>query len=207
MTTQSDVDALREKALSQFQGNDRDAALETLQQAMALDPNDAGVINMAATIHHLEGRWDQAMAIWDDGLRKQPDAESMRSNYAAALTQRAESHPGEKIACYRKALELEPDSQRRLRDLGVALQNNRDFAEALSTLETCLDVATEPLDAGSVDGFKAGVMDRMGTCALELGDKAKAIESWETALRVGSWDSSERRQIQADIDRCKSTLT
>lgn len=148
-----------------------DLAAKELEKAVELAPDNMRYRNQLATQHFLNDNWQRAEKTWIEILRLYPDDEDTISNYTAALTQMAEKDPEQKIAYYKKAFDLQPKSQLRLRNLGIACREASRWEEAIVYLKEAITYATEPLDEASIEDFKASIKDRIAICYFNIGKK------------------------------------
>lgn len=121
-------------------------------------------------------------------------------------------HNDTSLALMKKALEVYPRHQIALKELGIGYQIQRNFAEAAVYLRRCAVSATEKLDCDSVADFRTAILDRAGTCYLEIGKVAEAVEVWEAVLREVEtnpevcWSNNAKFKLRQDIAMAKARL-
>lgn len=102
-------------------------------RAMAMDPNGAGIINGAAVLTEVLGRSDEAVALYEHSIVRDPVNANGHSNLAAAYL--SAGRFDEAVASIRTVLSLSPDRIGAHHMLGLALLNNGDAAAALDAFD------------------------------------------------------------------------
>src|SRR5271170_1430372 len=92
--TRHDVDTAardNEQALAQFEKGDFAAAEQTARQALSADVTFGPAHNTLGMVFEAGGKWDQAIDAYNDGLKLDPDNESIIANLARARLRRGDS--------------------------------------------------------------------------------------------------------------------
>jgi tetratricopeptide (TPR) repeat protein len=121
-----------------------------------INPGYAQAYTDRGVIHYLEGRYDQAIADYDQALRLSPGHAPTYYNRASAY--RAKGQVPDAIADYRKVLALDPSmmqAKAKLQDLGVS-QPRRPVQLLLLTRKITGSVKLNPSSATSGGGAGTG---------------------------------------------------
>jgi len=102
-------------------------------RAMSMDPNGAGIINGAAVLTEVLGRTDEAVALYEHSIVRDPVNANGHSNLAAAYM--SAGRFDEAIDSIRTVLSLSPDRIGAYHMLGLALLHNGDAAAALDAFD------------------------------------------------------------------------
>lgn len=116
-----------------YADSDFPGAAEELQRALVLDSTDLGVLGNAATFLQDLGRVDEALALKEAIVRRDPVNVSALYNLANA--QRVSGHYDEAIATYHTVLGLSPDRGGAHALLGITLLLDGDVSAALAEIE------------------------------------------------------------------------
>jgi len=183
-----------------------DLAAKELEKAVTLEPDNLRHQNQLAIQYFLADDWQKAEETWGEILSLHPDDADTIEQYSIALTRMAEKKPEQQIAYYKKALQFQPKSQRRYRDLGVAYQEAQRWLEAIEYLQSAITYATEPLEAASVGNFIAECKDRIASCYSNLGQYAEAVQYWKAALAEKNWSLDQKSAILSDIRKAQAKI-
>jgi TolB-like protein/lipoprotein NlpI len=176
-------------------------ASEEYDRALALAPGNARVLRLSGLFAAYMGHFDAGIsairrAVVLDPLARESHRALGRALYAARRYEEA-------LAAYAEVISLDPDTQQTYRQRGFAYYGLRDFERARSSCETkpdlwesqwCLAVTYDKLgrhadeEAMLAKMKSAGDVDvwayQYATIYAQLGDRAKALEWLETALRL-----------------------
>lgn len=153
--------------------DDRTAAIEAYDRALALRPTQAGWHNNRAVVLLTEGDAPAAEAGFRRAVALDPGYAEAHSNLGNALLKQGRLE--EAVAAYRQALAFNPDFAGALASLGGALIQAGRTAEALAPLDRLL--ARDPQQVRAV-AYKAIAL-------RELGRHAEADELEDVDLLVG----------------------
>lgn len=186
---------LREMAeLQRGELRDPDGALESLEEALALEPDHRPTLEQAADLYALRGRWSDLIAVRTRALPHLPKAErvSVHLQIARAAREAAtrsatgtrslvaglEKSEGLAREHLEAALALDPKSAE-ARDGLRTLLAAQDDAKALAAL------AEQELSHGPPDERRAELYMELGRLAEEkLGDPARAMASYQAASEI-----------------------
>jgi tetratricopeptide (TPR) repeat protein len=122
-----------DKAFRLLQSGQPDAALAQIDNALATQPNDAGLINLRGLIAAKLGRTGEAEAGFKRVIHLLPHATMGYNNLAALLWQLGRHDEAAKL--FRQALTCEPQNWTALVGLGTTLAETRKYGEAAPYLE------------------------------------------------------------------------
>lgn len=156
-----------------FMAFDRDwaGARDALQSAIALSPNDAGIINIYGDYHYLVGDYTQALH-WESRAAELEPMSALHQ-HELALVLGLLGRPEEAIALERRAIQLSPEFRNAWSALGRMLIESGQH-EAVASL---LDSQRQLLLANNVATLRARL-------ELARGDVAAARAEAEEALRI-----------------------
>lgn len=184
-----------------------DAAVEAIQAARRLAPEQSQFALQQARIYYRARRWDDAIAVFESIARDfRNDADLVRDcrfSLSAIQVQKGEFDKGEQILL--EILEQEPDHPQANNDLGYL------WADRAKNLERAKEMITKALAA---EPDNAAYEDSMGWVLYRLGDYEGAVKHLESAAakprgedptildHLGdSYDKLGRRQEAADAWR------
>lgn len=124
------------KALGTAQQVQRKNAVQALEKAAQLLPDDAEVFNNLAAALLDQQRADEAEAAAVHALAIKPDFAEAHANLGKSLLQRGRSE--EAIASYRRAIDIRPGFATAHSSLGIAFNELGDFAAAAAAFESAL---------------------------------------------------------------------
>jgi TolB-like protein/Tfp pilus assembly protein PilF len=113
--------------------SDLAGAAQHLERALALDPADLSVLNTSATLLQSLGRLDEALALDEAVVRRDPASVGVR--YNLGYHQRTAGRLDAAIASFRTVLSLSPSFEGAHCQLGLALLLKADAKGALAEIE------------------------------------------------------------------------
>jgi tetratricopeptide (TPR) repeat protein len=150
----------------------REAALESFDRALMLQPDQAEVLtNRGVALHQLR-RFDQALASYDRALAVEPDYAEALANSGNSL--RELKRHDEALASYDRALAIKPDYVDALCNRGVVLYDLIRLPEALASYDRALAVRPDYAPALCGRGVALHGMKRFKE-ALASYDRALAL--------------------------------
>lgn len=147
-------------------------ALNPMQKAVALLPNDAEAHNNLGAILTDLGRLDEAVCRYQRALRIKPDLADAYYNLGNTFTNLGRLTEAE--TNYRRALEIRPDDAKTHYNLGVILQNLNRLNEAEASYSRALQLKPDYADAHY----------NLGNLLLKQSSFEQAITHYEQALVV-----------------------
>lgn len=170
------VAALLGLALIARRGGQVAQAMRLTQAALELEPGSSVGWACYGSLLHGLGQWNDAQAAYQQALRL-PTNEA--AGFLPALTGLGELMLAERrataaLACFRRALEIAPQSAVALHGAGAALALMEEFERALGCFRAAIGLAPHHADAHFAAGF----------CAAKLNRHGEAIGYYEGAIRL-----------------------
>lgn len=157
--------------LSLQRSEDHKLAVPPLTKAVEKDPELTGAWKaLAASLRQLE-RWHEAAAAYERALAKDRDPK-LAFQLGACLVN--DERPGDAIAAYRLALDLDPVYTKAWSNLGIVQMQIGDYVGALDTFRT--------LAALEDDVYRARLNE--GVCLFQLGRYEESLAAYEQALAL-----------------------
>jgi tetratricopeptide (TPR) repeat protein len=181
-------------ARSQVNGGKGDAALATLQTAVAKFPEEASLqLELASTLER-QKKYTESEALFRKLIASDPADANALNSFAYMLAERGQKLD-ESVSMVERALKLDPDNPAYLDSLGWAYykQNKFDLAEPP------LKQAAEKLPTVSV------IQSHLGDVLNKRGTYEEAIEAWQRALD-GDGDSVSRSDLDEKIKSARQKL-
>ncbi len=159
-------------------------ALNSLDDFARRDPEQGfRLLLPRASLYRDLGRYDEAIAIYDDILDIRPRSEGILLTRAEAYLSAGDLD--EAIAGYRAALKEHPDSANSLNALGYTLADRTEqFDEAYDLIKRAYDLRPD----------NAAIIDSMGWIEFKLGNYEQALEHLERA-----WDQIKDPEVAAHL--------
>lgn len=154
-------------------------AIELLQRAAALDPNNAEPFFHLGNLLALRGDSAAAIAAYEHGLEAAPAHADLRINLGVTLCASGEITKGER--CFADVLRREAEHVGALGNLAQSLFRREEFAAALAHYDRLLALMPRP-------GVE--IWNNRGVCQQRLGDRAQAEQSFRRAMELAP-DSAE----------------
>ncbi len=156
-----------------YQTERSDAAISSLRQAVALQPNDPDALMDLANMLHETGQFDQAEGCLRQLLQLRPDHAMAHNNLGVLL--KDQQRIDEALVAYRRSIELEPDNLAPLANLAHALARVDDVDGAVRAYRKLLEVDPENVEA--LQGL-ASTLRRAGRMAetIEIFKRWLALE-------------------------------
>jgi tetratricopeptide (TPR) repeat protein len=121
----------------QMNKRDFEASLATAQWILEQEPERLRSYLFMAAIHNKLGQFEQAEAVYREGLKVSPGNLAIYGDLAR--TERARGNTEAEIAIYREILEIYPHHHPTLSTLAETQENNRQMEDAISTLKEILN--------------------------------------------------------------------
>jgi eukaryotic-like serine/threonine-protein kinase len=147
-------------------------ALDAIQAAMKLDPDDPDVRISLAGMYAETGRTKDAIDEFRAALARRPTNDGAHRQLAVAL--RNEGRPDEALQEYQQALAIRPNYFRNNSALGVFYYRRGQYAEAA--------IAFQRVTENQPDSSWGFV--NLGAAYLKSGDNRRALENFERAIKI-----------------------
>jgi len=173
-------------------------ALEKIDAALALAPDDAEMHLNRANVLKSTGRLDEALAAYDRALTLKPDWAQGENNRGTVL--KALGRFEEALAAYDRALAIDPNNPEALNNRGSVLEDLRRPAEALAAYDQALRL---------VPRFAAAFNNR-GSALLALHRFTDALSCFERALSLRPGDAeflNNRGNALLELGRLEEALS
>ncbi len=146
--------------------------MQLIQKSLGIKPsNPDALVNFGNALQEL-GRYDEALASYDEALAIKPDYATALSNRGTVL--QALKHYDKALASYDEALAIKPDYAEALRNRGITLHGLRRYDEALASYDKALAIKPDYAEALSNRGLTLQALKRYDE-ALASYSKALAI--------------------------------
>ena len=192
---------------------DIDAALNDIDDAMKLAPNNEGLIRFRTQLLVGAERWDEAHEAIDAILEKNPDDEEMGNLRLALLIEQARY--ADAIDQLRKLIRLSPDNLGYRRQLAALYNAEGRPSQAIRVYSRLLDdVSTDRVESAGDQtrlgllSTRSSLLQGRGNARLSTGEHKEAIEDYEESLELSYElrDLLEELDIDLALDRENSTL-
>ena len=157
----------------QAAGRLAEAATE-LQAALAVEPDDAKVVNDLGCVYWADGKLTEALKCFEKAVRLQPDLSAAHNNLGCLL--KSENKLEAAIASYQRALELKPEFPHALNNLGCALKACGETEEAMVNYRRALALKADFSSA----------LSNLGSALQDQGEFAAALEHHYKALAINA---------------------
>jgi serine/threonine-protein kinase len=154
-----------------LEAGEREVARQALDQALALEPANAGALRTLGRLLEAEGRPKEAEAAFTRAVVAAPDDGDLRVGLGAFLFTAGRYEEAE--AAFREAARLSPDNPVPWSNLGGAQHMLGRFADAASSLQKSLEIAPN-----------AVVYSNLGTAYFFQGLYPQAASAFEKAVEL-----------------------
>jgi tetratricopeptide (TPR) repeat protein len=162
-------------------------AVEPLERAQEIHPQDTGVRLLLAEVYEYTGRTDKALEILEDLVENDPENATAANNLGYLLTN-LEVRLEEAKELILRALEAEPDNPAFLDSFGWVLFKLKHHQEAQSQIEKALSGrAEDPI-----------ILEHMGDILQARGKQNEAWEYWRKALELDPQNEELKRKLGID---------
>jgi tetratricopeptide (TPR) repeat protein len=166
-----------------------DAALAESRTVMERSPDTLSSHLFHSEVQALCGDEDGARTTLQDAVERFPKSAMALRRLGAFLT----NHDNEEaVRCLRKALEIAPDDESTLQNLGVALRNLRDFKGAIEADRKAIALLSE---GETNPQFLAMCHGGLGHSLLELGDFKEAEQELGKAIALDPANANYHAQL------------
>ena len=200
-----------------------DEAVEHLQKAVVLQPDDAANHYNLGAVFAKQGQSDEAIHQLKETLRLKPDDADAHNHLGEALAMKGQV--GAAISQLREALRLKPDNADAHNNLGIALGQDGRTSEAIPEFREALRLKPDHAEAhnhlgvalfkqGQVDEaishyqqalrlrpHHAGVRDNLGAALIKKGQVDEAISQFREAGRLKPMDANMHNNLGAALEQ------
>jgi tetratricopeptide (TPR) repeat protein len=169
-------------ALSEYQNNNFDEAIEILEEGLKAAPNDESMARLLGLVYFRVRNIEKAQAAFQKAIELDPEDDVSHYHLGMCYVQQRDANGKPKPAwfeasqAFAKAVELKPDDWRYNSFLGNTLVMQRNFQQALAPLEKAY--ATEE---GQID---YRIATDLGMVYQVMNNNEKAIELFEKAISL-----------------------
>ncbi len=168
-----------------MQAGQDSAALEPLEKANRLAPEDIDIIAALANVYDRLKMWDKCDSLYEAALLKYPDNALLLNNYSYSLSERGEKLD-RALQMAQRALEQEPDNGAYLDTMGWIYFKLGDYQKALEYIQEAVKVREE----------SAEVLEHLGDVYQKLNQPEKAREYWQKALEKDPENEELKQKLQ-----------
>ncbi len=153
---------------------------------------DVATLQSRALLASASGNLDQAIALFDEVLKVEPDNANALTGKAVALKRAGKVDDA--LACLNKVLSTKPDHGGALLNRGRILEERGEFDDALEAYDKLIE-----LSPGDADAWIA-----QGDVLAKTGRQTDAIKSYNEALKVVPNDDETRAKIR-DLEKVRES--
>ena len=139
---------------------------------IAHNPQARGAHLNLANYLQLEGRYEEAHAVYRTAIERQPDSSGLRANLGVLLSKQGRHE--ESIARFREALRLNPKHQTAMRSIATVLMQQERYAEGLAAAQQVIAHYSDDAQAHHL----------VGLALFHLNHKAEALRHYDRALAL-----------------------
>ena len=119
-----------------FNEEDFDEAIENLNTAKQIAPNNYDVLRLLGVAHYGKKEYDKAIEFFDKSIEIEPTDYLAFTNYGNALLKKEKIDDA--IVCYNKSLEIEKNDYDTLYNLGIAYCKKEEYDDAIKCFDKVL---------------------------------------------------------------------
>ena len=240
-----DIDALIKLGLAAHKAGDADPtdprtqrafyerAIDAYQAALAIRPHNVEALNNLGLAYQAFGRFEDAIAAYEEGLTLSPDQPQLRANLATASDLQAGMYslaayrhyqvgarakragrPAAAIAAWTQAIAESPQYLKAYRQLADLYVKRGESALAIQTYLSAIRAVSENERSRPAD--IADIFYNLGNAYLSTQQLAAAVSAYEQAVditpeRVSAWANMgtallEMERLDAAVMACQSAL-
>ncbi len=165
------------------------AAVKPLEKAVAIEPTNMDALSTLALVYESLKRYDDSDRIYETALHVDPRNALMLNNYAYSLSERG-IHLKKALEMAKMAVGLDSKNSSYLDTIAWVYFKMMDYKKAETYERESITFRTP------ADGSPATLEEHMGDIYEKLGQKRKAIEHWEKALKSDPTNTSVQEKIE-----------
>ena len=177
-----------------------DRGIEVLEKALAMIDFDPKVWDLLGVAYWRKGDESKALEHYCEALVLDPDSAKTHSNLGALYFSRSmrtqdRTDYNQAMENFKKAIEYDPALAIAYRGLGLGYK-------AVGRTNDAIVVWEKGLEKDPSDDF---IILHLGKAHLERGDKSRALEYFQSYLRLreGSLSAQQRSEVEALIQKCR----
>jgi len=161
-----------------------DKAIETFKKGIELAPDYPSLYNSLGEAYYHKGQLKEAERMFKKAIEIRPNFPEAYNNLGVLY--RKINLTDNAIEEFKKAIHLIPGSPDFHYNLGNAYLANNHYEAAIKEFNTCLEIFEKP-----------ACYNQLGIAYMSAGQKEKAIEAWEAALRLDPLSESARKNLES----------
>jgi tetratricopeptide (TPR) repeat protein/transglutaminase-like putative cysteine protease len=166
------ADELYEAAISAYQAQNYQAAVELFKRVTELEPKHKSAWNDLGSAYLATRQIDNAITALNRAIESNPYHEYAYNNLGRAYWEKRDY--AKAAEAFRKQIDVNPLDKFAHRNLGSMLLEQKKWSEAMPELEKTVQLASDD----------ALAYVNLGTAQLELGQDDKALESFDRAVNI-----------------------
>jgi tetratricopeptide (TPR) repeat protein len=161
----------------QYQLRNYDSAIEYIEKALQINPEDTGANYNLGLAFKEKGELDKAIACYQKAVQLDPNFADAYYNSGTAFQEKGQYD--EAVACYEKALRIDPNLSGVYYNLGIIFQEKGQYDEAITYYQKALQFNPSLSDA----------YNNLGLCLQDEGKINEAIGQYKRALHLNPYDA------------------
>ena len=182
----TDINALSAYGYTLSQLKKNDEAIIYISKALALSPNDINLLGTLGLIYDTQKKWDQCDSVYKKALLIDSSNALINNNYAYSLSERG-IKLDQALKMSKIAIKAEPANSAYLDTMGWIYFKMERLSEAETYIQKAL----------SISGDKPDELEHLGDVEFKLGNKDKAIETWQKAFNM----DKSNLELKSKIDK------
>lgn len=172
-------------ALLASEMNDDSLAIEYLDSALALDSTNIEIWTQLGLSHNKLRNWEQSDSAYRRALELDPSSALVNNNLAYSLAER-DTQLNVALQMSNLAIEAEPGN--------IAFIDTYAYINhKLGNLDTALKYYLKAADMSNISGE---ILEHLGDLYFDMGEKNKALDSYQKALKLEPERSSAQQKIK-----------
>ena len=181
----TDINALSAYGYTLSQLKRNDEAIIYISKALVLSPNDINLLGTLGLIYDTQKKWDQCDSVYKKALLIDSSNALINNNYAYSLSERG-INLDLALKMSKIAIKAEPANSAYLDTMGWIYFKMEKFSEAEIYIQKAL----------TISGDKPDELEHLGDVEFKLGNKQKAIETWQKAFNMDKSNLELKSKIE-----------
>jgi len=174
------------KGLSLQRGNKEIDAIPFFEKAIALNPNDIGILSTLALAYDNLGNYSKSEEMYERALRLDPQNALVLNNYAYNLSER-NVNLERALSMAKTALGKEAGNASYLDTIGWIYFKLKNYKLAKNFIEKSL----------AINGNSAVVLEHLGDVYNAMKDNSNAVKYWQLSIEKNPANKSLKEKIEA----------